>query len=408
MSTISEKVYIPMLSIIQSALQQLSKGNPVLLLFWAGRGGGKTTFLEFLKRSLQANDIVLLGPWDCRSPLSGDLATQILTAIERVPRDARKLLLLDNIDELLRTNDGEPFFAFEHEVLRELVKRGDTLIIATGRSPLVQWRDYDVRIAAQDHHIPPLSREEVAEWARVQGLDPDRAFALSMGYPQVLAWLEEQPDLPLEEIDRRVVALFLDGLPEKAHQLAEVASLLPVFDLAALRPLLSSEEDGESFYGKYTEHVGELIRAGLVALDIEVGAYRFRESAVRRLLARGLRHRDPEWFRHIHQVAANYYREEATRAAYLHRVLVSALYHTAWVDSAEKCVQWVGETLGLWMSAPWEKVLKTWETGAGDEATREELRELLSPDAFERITRLLESAAQAAEQLLTQAQEVKR
>ncbi|MGB9872472.1 MAG: hypothetical protein ACPLYD_12505, partial [Anaerolineae bacterium] len=60
----------------------------------------------------------------------------------------------------------------------------------------------------------------------------------------------------------------------------------------------------------------------------------------------------------------------------------------------------------MWMSAPWEKVLIAWQTGAGDEATREELRELIGPDAFERITRLLESAAQAATQLIMPAQEV--
>ncbi|MGC8947201.1 MAG: hypothetical protein ACP5N6_13710 [Anaerolineae bacterium] len=244
-------------------------------------------------------------------------------------------------------------------------------------------------------------------------MDPERAFALSLGHPHVLKWLEERPDLPLEEIDRRVAILFLDGLSEKTRQMAEVASLFPAFDLAVLRPPLVSEEDAESFYGEYIERLEELMQAGLVAWGGEVGAYRFREGVVRRLLARGLRRRDPERFSHIHRVAADYYRQEAMRAAYLHRTLVSALYHTAWAHSGEenragaRCTRWVEETLGMWLSAPWDKVLRAWETGAGDEATREELRELIGPDAFERITRLLESAAQAAVQLFIHAQEVK-
>ncbi len=121
---------------------------------------------------------------------------------------------------------------------------------------------------------------------QARGWDPERTLALSLGHPQVLAWLEEQPDLPPEEIDRKVAALFLEGLPEKTRQMAEVVSLFPAFDLAVLRPLLSGEEDTESFYGEYTERLEELMGAGLVAWDGKVGAYRFREGTVRRLLAR--------------------------------------------------------------------------------------------------------------------------
>ncbi|MGC8947503.1 MAG: hypothetical protein ACP5N6_15260, partial [Anaerolineae bacterium] len=379
------------IAIVRASPQALSPDKlPLLLVFWSGRGGGKTTLLHRLQdRLADIADVWLAGLWDVHTGSWKDLASQILDVFQQAPDGRHKLLLLDNLDALLRADGGEPFFAFEHQVLRELVGRGDTLVIATSRAPLIQWREYDIRIAVQNHHIPPLSREEVADWARARGLDPERAFALSLGHPQVLAWLEEQPDLPPEEIDRRVAALFLEGLPEKTRQMAEVVSLFPAFDLAVLRPLLSGEEDTESFYGEYTERLEELMGAGLVAWDGEVGAYRFREGTVRRLLARGLRRRDPGRFSHIHRVAADYYRQEAMRATYLHRTLLSALYHTAWANSGEACVRWVEDTLGMWMSAPWEKVLIAWQTGAGDEATREELRELIGPDAFERITRLL-------------------
>ena len=408
------KTYGPLQVIIQNALGcLLAPENPRLFTFWAGRGGGKTTFLSFLREMFtNANDVLLLGPWDFRSSLPETLASQVLASVQEAPAGARKIVLLDNLDELLHTGDGEPFFTFERQVLRELVRRGDTLIIVTSRAPLIQWRDYDVRISARNLHIPPLRREDVAEWAREQQMDPDQAFAISLGHPQVLAWLQEEPNIPPEEMDRKVADLFLNGLSGETRQLAEVASLFPVFDLAALRPVLSAE-DTESFYSEYVERLEELIRKGLVFWDGEVGAYRFRESTVRRLLARGVLHRDPEQFRRIHQIAAGYYQQEAQRAAYLHRSLVSALYHTAQAhfgkeEAGKVCTRWIEDTLGTWLGAPWEKVLWAWKTGAGDEATREELQALLGPAAFERITRLLESAAHAATQIIQQVQEVNR
>jgi hypothetical protein len=381
--------------------------EPSILTFWAGPGGGKTTFLNIVRDKYAGDTLLLSGPWDFRSSPPEVLASQVLTAVRDAPDESKKLVLLDNLDELLHTGDGEPFFAFERQVLCELVRRGDTLIIVTSRAPLVQWRDYEVRISARNLHIPPLRREDVAEWARERQLDPDQAFEISLGHPQVLAWLQEQPNLPPEEIDWKVADLFLNGLSEKTRQLAEVASLFPVFDLAVLRPVLSAE-DTESFYSEYVERLEELIRKGLVFWDGEVGAYRFRESTVRRLLARGVLHRDPEQFRRIHQVAAGYYQHEAQRAAHLHRLLVSALYHTAQAhfakaeEAGKACIHWIENTLGMWTEASWEKVLRVWETGAGDEAIREELQTLLGPAAFERVSRLLESAAQAAAPVVQQ------
>jgi hypothetical protein len=414
MMTALMKGYQHILAMVEESITRLSTPDgPSILTFWAGPGGGKTTFLNMVRNKYAGDTLLVSGPWDFRSSPPEALASQVLTSVQEAPAGASKLVLLDNLDELLHTGDGEPFFAFERQVLCELVRRGDTLIVVTSRAPLVQWRDYEVRISARNLHIHPLSREDVAEWARERQLDPDQAFEISLGHPQVLAWLQEQPNIPPEEIDRRVADLFLNGLSEKTRQLAEVASLFPVFDLAALRPVLSAE-DTESFYSEYVERLEELIRKGLVFWDGEVGAYRFQESTVRRLLARGVLHRDPEQFQHIHQVAAGYYQQEAQRATYLHRSLVSALYHTAQAhfgkgeEAGKVCIHWIENTLGMWLGAPWEKVLWAWETGAGDEATREELQALLGPAAFERITRLLESAAQAAAPIIQQVQEVNR
>lgn len=410
----TEKVYQALLSKVQDALEQLAKGDrSVLLVLWAGRGGGKTTVLNLLReRYATAKDISLLGPWDARSYSFQVLASQVLSALESSPAESRKLILLDNLDELLRTDNGEPFFAFEKDVVRELVARRDTLTVVTSRVPLIQWRDPDVRSAMGNLHISPLSREDVEEWAETRRLDPERAFALSLGHPQVLAWLQEQPDLSQEEVDRKVSRFFLESLSDRARRLAEVASLFPSFDFAVLHLVLSTGEDEESFYGEYMEHMEELMGTGLVYWDGEMGAYRFRESAVRRLLANVFLHDDPERFRSIHRTAAEYYREAARRAAYLHRTLVSALYHTAQAEgekARQVCVKWVEDTVGIWLGAPWEEVRKAWETGAEDETVREEIQERIGVAAFEHITRLLESAAQSAARLVAQVkEEVKR
>jgi len=426
--TIPMKSYHHILAAVEESIACLSTPEgPSILVFWAGPGGGKTTFLNVVRNKCVGDPSLVSGPWNfCPCPpeaetprilVSGPwnfrfcppeaVVPQILMPVREAPTGTIRLVLLDNLDILLHTGNGEQFFAFESQVLCELARRGDTLTVVTSRTPLVQWRDYEVRVSARNLHIPPFCREDVAEWARERQLDPERVFAISLGYPVVLAWLQEQPDISPEEIDWRVAELSLRGLPEKTRQLAEVACLFPVFDLAALRPALSAE-DTESFYSEHVERLEELIRKGLVFWDGEVGAYRFRESTARRFLARGVLHRDPEQFRHTHQVAAEYYQQEAQRATHLHRLLVSALYHTAQAhfvkgeEAGKACIHWIENNLGVWTGASWEKVLRVWGTGAGDEAIREELQALLGSAAFERISRLLESAAQAAAPVVQQ------
>ncbi|HEY77182.1 MAG TPA: hypothetical protein G4O00_13580 [Thermoflexia bacterium] len=321
-------------------------------------------------------------------------------------------MLLDDLGELLRRDEGEPFFELEREVVCPILERGDTLIVATSHAPLIQWREYDVRIRMKNMPIPPLTREEVAIWAELRQMDPQRVFALSLGYPQILAWLQRQPDLSQDQVDRRIVERFLSTLPEESRRLAEVASLFPAFDLASLRCALSAEEDSESFYGKYLERIQALIRSGLVFWDVEtVGAYRFRVGVVRRLLARSFLHRHPEESIQIHRRAAAYYQREALRYAYLDRVLVSALYHTAHAYRTESpggvCLQWVKDTLYRWKGANWDAVLRAWRTGAGDPEVVEELRDLLGAIVMRQITQLLlKAAAQAGTVIEEQVQEV--
>ncbi len=396
---------------VQESLMRLHKEDALAVLdFWAPRGGGKTTFLSLLCTAWAdlLSEVVLLGPWDARAMPPSQMAHDILVAIDKAPIEKRKLVLVDNLDNLLKIGGGKPFIQFEEEVARTVIERGDTVLIVTSLFPIVQWKEYDVRVQQRSIHIPPLNKEDVREWAENHDMGPERALHLSMGYPQVLAWLQETPDLSEEAIDRRIESYFREGLSEKAGEAAEITSAFLSFDLdilqkvdVALGSSISPEKE-EDIYGEYADLIRELIAAGLVFWEVNVGAYRFRDSVVRQLIARSFRHRRPDDFQKLQNVAADYYTSEARHASYLDRTLISAIYHLAYThgsEGPERALHWVKSTLDLWNSAPWDRVLRVWISGMGDDYVLMEMKELLGLSVWEQITHLLESAALAAEQI---------
>lgn len=390
-------------------LRRAEDSDIALLNFWAYRGGGKTTFLHQLAKLLPnaEADVAVTGLWDVSD---GDLA-QVMEDISTAVKAAgptRKVVLLDNLDALLRSNNGEAFFEFEQGLVLELLERKDVLLITTSQIPMgTQWRAYEVRIRQENHPLPALSRAEVDRLAETWSLDPEWLFTLSQGYPWVLFWLREHPDITDLDLAQQIEAYFLGSLPTLTRKLAFEASLLPWFDIAVLREIRETEFlETEGLYAGYIEHLRQLIGIGLIMWDMEMGAYRFCNSTVRRLLARSFRLLLPQEFAYIHQQAATYYQKEARRAAYLHYTLVSTLYHLAQFQLTQvhdpetvgkECLKWLYANLEMWPTADWEAVVKAWQQGSGDESVREELRALLGPGAFEEIARLLEGAKSAVE-----------
>ena len=387
--------------------------EPALLTLWTYRGGGKTTFLHSLSTALAAPEVAVVGLWDVAAMEVDRTIQEILHAVEASSRD-KKVILLDNLDASLRLNDGQGFFELEQELVLELLERPDVLLITTSQIPITtQWREYNVRIRQENRLIPPLREEQIAQIEEAMSSNTSQLLARSRGYPQVLAWLKQEPCLSEVELAQRVTDYFLAGLPDQTRELALVASLLPLFDIAVLRDLLTaalkaakSDGEQEGFYADYVDHIRELIGTGLVAWDMQVGAYRFCNAAVRRLLAQSLQALRPNDFKHIHQVAAQYYQEESRRAGYLHYTLVSAIYHIAQaqyiVDPAtvgDHCLRWVRNNLETWMGADWAAVVDAWRRASGDEAVRKELNILLGDETIDEITQLLEGAKQAMEVL---------
>ncbi len=376
-----------------------------LLNFWTYRGGGKTTFLYNLKTAFAASETALIGLWDAAASEVAQVIQEILQAVESSSY-TRKVILLDNLDHWLRIDDGASFFAFERQVVLPLLERDDVLLITTSQMPIHQWREYDVRSRQENHLIRALNKAEVACLAEARSLDADWLFEQSLGYPQVLGWLQQEPHLSAAELAQRISEHFLSDLSPAVRQLASIAALLPSFDVAVLRDVLPAEarETPEGLYAIYIERIRELIAAGLVAWDMRMGAYHFPNSIVRYLLARSYRILHPENFVRVHEKAMAYYQAEARRAGYLHFALVSALYHTAYAQAdragarvGETCKRWVQDNLSLWTGADWPAVLQSWQSGAADATVNAELQALLGVEVVAEITQMLTAAQHTTE-----------
>lgn len=401
------EVWVELIELCLNVLAQLTQTAEIRLLnFWTYRGGGKTTFLHRLKVAFDdMPDVALIGLWDVAISEIEHIVQEILQALE-ISAQKKKVVLLDNIDHLLRTGNGEGFFEFERRLVLPLLERNDVLLITTSKISILPWSEYDVRICQENHLIRALNKQEVAQLAELWSLDAQKLFELSLGYPQVLCWLQQEPRFSEKVLAQQITDYFLADLPPEGRGLAAAAALLPAFDVAVLRSILptESQETEESLYAAYIERIRSLMAAGLVAWDMRVGAYHFVNPIVRRLLSRSFQILHQAEFAHIHKEAMVYYQTEAHHPGYLHRILVSALYHTAYAQSTqtdtnvgESCEHWVQDNIPAWDGADWPAVLQAWQSGAGDETINEELQALLGVETVTEITQLLTEAQHAME-----------
>ena len=185
-----------------------ASGNRVLT-FWANRGAGKTTFLNRVYAFYANSSIVPLGPWDASSIAPETLMQEILNAVGNVSSENRKIVLIDNLDELLRVSrSGELFSKFENQIIYQLLKRDDILIVITSRFRITQWREYDVKCSHANFPIPALTKTEVLRLTTNWHIGPERAFELSLGYPQVIAWLKDDSGLSESKLANKIGSLF--------------------------------------------------------------------------------------------------------------------------------------------------------------------------------------------------------
>lgn len=405
-----EQSRMSLLDAAAKALEQLQKGEftPTLLTFWGSKGMGKTKLLKSIcqylsekypsipAQTLNVEGLVL-------DEIRGSLSDGGVGDNQDV-----NVILLDNIDELLRRSvEGDAFFEFEKGIILPLIEKANTLIITTSLIELNQWREDDVRVRLLNIRIPAWEEHEVAAMAEKAGMDANEVFALTCGQPKVVSWLLKNQTLSAKELAGQATTYFLDGIPEEARKIADIICLMPVFNAFLLQKIINDDSKPEVSYMQCLVWLKEYIRRGLIFWDVSIGSYRFTDSAVRRLLARWILNDTPDHYQKIQQMAWDYFREEARGPGYLHIYLVSAVYHRAQTmrlqasrEVGETLLKWVQDNLNNWRSARWGEVLTAWQSGAGEEAVRQEIEHLIGVKSFSAIESEIIKANQAMEATL--------
>lgn len=388
---------------IQDALKNIkdSFDNPLLFIFWGSRGSGKTEFLNTVREKVSTHSgVEILGSWNASKFTSSTLSDSIKESLGKAG-SGTKLIFIDNLDAFLQESSGTELFDFESEMLLPLIERQDTVIIAGSQVEINQWQEYDVRVRQENYQLAPLSLAEIQEVLRETDIDKDHANSITFGHPKLLDLFLQQPDWTEKEASQYASDYFLDGLPEKTKELTQKASVFPVFDIYILRKITEADmEADERAQGDmltwYNDRINELTQRWIVHFDAQVGAYRFTDDAVRRLISRHMQITSRKEFIRIHQVAADYYQEEAKNTSYLAQLFVSAIYHLARAHVTKSkespgavCLHWVKDMQTRWLGANWEQVLHSWESGSGNETVKEEINLLIGPKYFSKITELL-------------------
>lgn len=389
---------------ILAALKDMkeSMDSPLLLIFWGSRGSGKSTFLNTVREKLSTQaDLEFPGFWDAANKFT---ASSLSSAIKESMGKAgagTKVIFIDNLDSFLQDSSGQDLFDFESDTLLPLIERQDTLIIAGSQIELKLWQEYDVHVRQENHQLPPLIETEMQEVLQGANVDKDHINTITFGHPRILEMLRLHPDLTEKEASQYATNYFLDGLPDKTKELTQKASVFPVFDIYILRQIMEVEPEGDEKVQNdmltwYNDRINELTQRWIVQFDSRVGAYRFTDDAVRKLISRNLLLTSQKEFIRIHQIAAEYYQEEAKNTSYLSQLFVSAIYHLAQLHAARNkdnpgaaCLRWVKEMQTRWLGANWEQVLGAWESGSGNESVKDEINLLIGPKYFSKIKELL-------------------
>ena len=372
---------------------------PLLFIFWGSRGSGKTTFLNTVEEKLSANsDIEILGFWNAADFTASTLSSSIKETVDK-KSSKTKLILIDNLDSLLQDSSGKELFDFESNALLPLIQREDTIIIAASQIEINLWQEYDVRVRQENHQLTPLKIDEIKEFLLETNIDSDHAQTITFGHPKMLEEFIAHPKWTSKEASAYANKYFLEGFPADTKELTEKASIFPVFDIFILRKVMEDEteddqKDQTDMLTGYNDKINELTRRWIVQFDVEAGAYRFTDDAVRRLISRNTELTLNNEFIRIHQVAAKYYQEEAKNTLYLAQLFVSAIYHLAHSQRGKSkgtpgaiCLRWVRNMQNKWFGANWEQVLSVWESG--NHAVSEEIILLIGSKYYSKITELL-------------------
>ncbi len=387
---------------ILAALENMkgSMESPLLFIFWGSRGSGKTAFLEVVKEKLSTHpNVKVLGFWNANESTASSLSNSIKASMGQAD-SGTKLIFIDNMDSFLQDSSGTELFGFEIDTLLPLIERQDAIILTGSQVQINFWQEYGVRVRQENHQLTPLVADEIQEVLQGTDLDKDHVNAITFGHPKLLELFLQHPDWTEKEASHYANDYFLDSLPERTKELTQRASVFPIFDIYVLRKIMEEDREDDDNVGDmltwYNDQINELTQRWIVQFDSQVGAYRFTDDAVRKLISRNVQITSHKEFTRIHEIAAEYYQEEAENTSYLAQLFVSAIYHLAQASAAKNkenpgsvCLRWVKEMQNRWLGAKWEQVLHAWKSGSGNETVKDEINLLVGPKYFSKITELL-------------------
>jgi hypothetical protein len=230
----------------------------------------------------------------------------------------------------------------ERHLIAPLLSQAGAVVVTASDIPIQrQWRDYETRRRCQTFHLRPLDADEVARLLSFsQPKAIDFAYQATAGHPRAVEWLRQLTDgdegrvlkataierrMWLDQIGENTAEYFLRGLTDDLRETAGQASLLRWFNVSLLRETLPGPKSPDD--SVYLSQINALNRAGLTVWDIDRGAYRFADPAVRQLVARLYSARLKDNGAHTHWIAHTYYAQETRYVEYLYDALPEALYH---------------------------------------------------------------------------------
>lgn len=394
-------VYLPE-DFKQEVLEQQQQNR--ILFIHGGAGTGKTCLSRILVETLKKEANLMYVP--LKQMKTYDAVVKVLTPVLNLEAKQKAVLVLDDIDSLLDIEDGEGFFRFEREVLLPIVEEEKVNVIATSSLNIRTWREYEVRDCVHSMAIPSLGADALRDWAEKIGVSFEKAMQWTLGYPQMMAWLEQDSDIARQELLAQFVERNLKDITEDQKDFVLEVSLFPMFNIDLLEKCLGREDMS---YGDFVESLRLMIDIGLITWNSEIGAYTFEDARIRRFFSETLQLQLPDKFKALNNKAKEEFEEETRYVSYLDYSLPGYIYHASvcaglrsnknwsvW-DENEKVgneiVQWINDRLPDWQGADWKKIRKIWlQEDEGDQEFVKELKHILSETAFVKIAAMFSEA----------------
>lgn len=383
-------------SLVFQSLNLLIQGNESeLLIFniWGAPGSGKTYVLNEIKNKAKDMERVkVFGPIDV-SEHNHKLLDDTLSEVNNAGMHYTKLILLDNLKSVINTGQEDAFiYDVEDRLVSPVISNGNTIVVITSLHEIKQWRSMEVRIRHKTILIPSLDTEIFKASIKTANLNYATTYKKTLGHPKLLDWLVKSPDLVDEEIDKKAINFFLNGLEPETKKIAQVMSLSNSFSVPAYQKAL--EVMGlrvENSYFNDLKKIKEMGSIGLVIYESNNGMYRFSDPILREVLARAFRHEFPDLAAKVYHELAELSIYEAKFANSLPSHLLNVIYQQLWNSKlngfsySQWLDEWFSNNNDVWKDTNWKEVDRVVAKNPSSKYILNEIKKLAGPEIYKKI-----------------------